>query len=290
MVKTRRRNYVNVTFDEDDDVREISADASDESGADDTRDGGGDSIGGEKIVNGVESSDSDSASEKEKDPNCEDLLPVTPGGVLKRLVALDVRISAAAAVSASPTCPLGCLRPFFKILELSCHGVPWLFLTCLLLLSGEIALLPRHSLLLLLLLVDLNIVGLTKAVFRRSRPAINIEDDVLTVSVDKYSFPSGHATRAIMLLLYLTLNVFTASSCYQTCTIMWASTVVMSRILIGRHHVSDVVAGVIIGALVFLKLSPLLVPVAAIVAETVEPFNQRALLLELLPDCFTAYL
>ena len=38
----------------------------------------------------------------------------------------------------------------------------------------------------------------------RRRPAQNINDNFLEVSVDKFSFPSGHATRAILLAIFFT--------------------------------------------------------------------------------------
>ena len=52
MVKTRRRNYNNVTFDDEDDVRDVSSTASEESGGSDVGgnndDPGGDVGNGEK--------------------------------------------------------------------------------------------------------------------------------------------------------------------------------------------------------------------------------------------------
>lgn len=47
--------------------------------------------------------------------------------------------------------------------------------------------------------MDVIIVLVLKIMFRRHRPSNNHMDMFLTVSVDQYSFPSGHATRAVML-------------------------------------------------------------------------------------------
>ena len=50
--------------------------------------------------------------------------------------------------------------------------------------------------LLLGFILDLILVGTTKGLFRRPRPVYNKEGDfVLVVSVDKFSFPSGHSSR-----------------------------------------------------------------------------------------------
>ena len=50
--------------------------------------------------------------------------------------------------------------------------------------------------LLLGFVVDLILIGTLKALFRRQRPVYNEEGDfLLVVSVDKFSFPSGHSSR-----------------------------------------------------------------------------------------------
>ena len=43
------------------------------------------------------------------------------------------------------------------------------------------------------------------ALFRRRRPAYNVDDMPLTTGVDKFSFPSGHATRAVLLTVFFTV-------------------------------------------------------------------------------------
>ena len=57
--------------------------------------------------------------------------------LVKRFVEVDSALTQTMAVAATPASPLGCLRPVFKILEFSCHGVPWLLLALTLLLIGE---------------------------------------------------------------------------------------------------------------------------------------------------------
>jgi presqualene diphosphate phosphatase len=99
----------------------------------------------------------------------------------------------------------------------------------------------------LALLVDIIVCASIKAVFRRKRPAQNA-DDMMTISVDQYSFPSGHATRVAMCSCFL-ISQFDLTHTVQTAIIAWAVIVCVSRIMLGRHHVSDVLAGALIGVL-----------------------------------------
>lgn len=64
-----------------------------------------------------------------------------------------------------------------------------------------------------------------------------------TVSIDKFSFPSGHATRAIALFVFFKSLPFTLAFPI----LVWSIAVCISRVLLGRHHVLDVFAGMIIG-------------------------------------------
>jgi len=94
---------------------------------------------------------------------------------------------------------------------------------------------------------DVMVIGSTKAVIRRQRPAENIED-MMTVSVDKYSFPSGHASRAFMFVTFLFMH-FHVSVLWKYTVLLWAVTVAISRVLLGRHHVSDVIIGSLLGCI-----------------------------------------
>jgi len=98
------------------------------------------------------------------------------------------------------------------------------------------------------LVLDIVIVAVLKAFTRRRRPAYDVDDQVATVKmVDKFSFPSGHATRATMLALLFTL-LSPLPLLLWVPFLAWAAAVAVSRVLLGRHHILDVVAGVIIGA------------------------------------------
>ena len=93
-------------------------------------------------------------------------------------------------------------------------------------------------------------VAPVKLYFQRPRPSLNKGKIALSVSsVDKYSFPSGHTSRCISLA-----TLFCYMLPFQLHTNMfciWSILVCISRVLIGRHHISDVLVGVLAGFVIF---------------------------------------
>lgn len=82
-----------------------------------------------------------------------------------------------------------------------------------------------------------------KLIVRRTRPAG--EWGQIYRKTDPHSFPSGHAARAVMLaLLALVLGPgwFAAFLC------LWAPLVMLARVGMGVHYLSDVLAGALLGA------------------------------------------
>eukprot|EP00051_Salpingoeca_urceolata_P007179 m.95316 g.95316 ORF g.95316 m.95316 type:complete len:174 (+) comp15149_c0_seq1:46-567(+) len=139
------------------------------------------------------------------------------------------------------------LRLWLVVLEYSAHGLIWFPIAVAGLFAFGPA--PLWTNLLITLVVDIAAVGLCKAVFRRQRPSYNQDDMLATVLVDRYSFPSGHTTRATMLAMFAA-TVF-ATPTATTAAAVWAVAVGLSRIALGRHHVLDVVVGVLVGAAAF---------------------------------------
>lgn len=129
-------------------------------------------------------------------------------------------------------------------------------------------------------LFDLIFVSIIKKIVRRPRPSYN-RGHFMTVQVDHWSFPSGHSTRALMVVtffwLYLPMwkeqsasvwmpfivNLFqkyinflddflpTAEnfliSIIAGVVTTWAIATTSSRIILGRHFFCDVVAGSLLG-------------------------------------------
>ncbi|PRQ18146.1 putative phosphatidate phosphatase [Rosa chinensis] len=212
--------------------------------------------------------------------------PPPPPSLLRRLVAIDTKLSQHIHILAKPFLPHFVLL----LLELSADFRLFFPVALSLLLapllspgpgpgpnpnpnSSPIQLLrPFLSPLLLGLLLDLALIGLIKFTVRRARPVYNKNMNV-AVSVDHFSFPSGHASRVcfVAALFYLSAAALAdallhlrsssppaverwigadqdkAVSVLVSVVWAWAAATSISRILLGRHFVSDVVAGACLG-------------------------------------------
>ena len=168
---------------------------------------------------------------------------------------LDEMLSLSLAVCAHPTTPLlRALQMICYTLELSGHGAVWFVLVGLVFVlwwcTGEQILWTYAINLLYILIVDIIMVAPVKLFFRRSRPKMNRGHIPLSVSsVDVYAFPSGHASRCVAIAAFF---------CYMPpfylwthLWYVWALIMSLSRILLGRHHIGDVVAGMAAGLVVF---------------------------------------
>lgn len=94
--------------------------------------------------------------------------------------------------------------------------------------------------------LDIIVISVIKAYVRRRRPTDNESDMFLTVGPDKFSFPSGHASRASYISHFF-ISAFEASTVLTLPLLLWSTSVCVSRILLQRHHVLDVVFGFFLG-------------------------------------------
>lgn len=163
---------------------------------------------------------------------------------LGKLHTLDVHISSKLSFFADKG---DGRRSILIALEISGHGIPWII--GVVLAVYRLRDYPQQFAVnfLLALLLDLVVVGLLKVLFQRKRPAYNEMDMFATVSVDNFSFPSGHATRVSMIAALFTL--ITSNVLHRVIVNAWAIIVAVSRVMLGRHHVSDVLFGAVIGLL-----------------------------------------
>lgn len=174
-------------------------------------------------------------------------------------------------------------RPILTALEISGDGLFWIPATAALWLAP----LPHTGFSKLRwfclnffigLIFDLILIGILKSFIKRPRPAYN-KGMYLVLSVDHWSFPSGHASRACFIgsFFWLCLSVLQEirvqlgfnSGVAQTVVVdpnlrlddyglikvaiviimMWSIATSISRILLGRHFMLDVLAGAILGVL-----------------------------------------
>ncbi|MDL2241548.1 phosphatase PAP2 family protein [Bacteroidales bacterium OttesenSCG-928-L03] len=107
---------------------------------------------------------------------------------------------------------------------------------------------------LLVLCCDQFSSAVCKPLFTRFRPSKHPEfmDQVRTIygylGGGKYGFISGHATNsfgiAVFASLFMKRKFFTIVLC------LWAAIVAVSRVYLGVHFISDIVAGAIVGSLI----------------------------------------
>ena len=173
--------------------------------------------------------------------------------MLELLLALDNAMTEWLGVCAWPRVPwqravkLCCMS-----LELSGHGLIWYGLCGLLLLLYLLTSEPfycHHAInIFLVLTADVLLVAPVKLAVQRPRPRLNTGNIPMSVSsVDKYAFPSGHASRCVALAAYFCYYIHWTTHLWY----VWALVVSLSRILIGRHHISDVLAGIVAGLFIF---------------------------------------
>jgi membrane-associated phospholipid phosphatase len=94
-----------------------------------------------------------------------------------------------------------------------------------------------------LALVEVVVIGI-KMIVRRQRPPGT--GGMIYRKTDPFSFPSGHAARAVLLsLLALRMGPMTAF----IVIVAWSPVMVLSRVAIGIHYVLDVLAGFLLGGI-----------------------------------------
>jgi membrane-associated phospholipid phosphatase len=81
-----------------------------------------------------------------------------------------------------------------------------------------------------------------KHIFKRKRPVG--EWGTFYRQYDPHSFPSGHATRAVLLAV---MAVGLGPLWFGLLISIWAPLVCLSRVMTGMHYISDILGGMILG-------------------------------------------
>lgn len=91
---------------------------------------------------------------------------------------------------------------------------------------------------------DVSLYLLIKNTIKRDRPTERLDFyDAWVTPSDKFSFPSGH-TAAAFVFAAMVLNFYPL---YAPLLLGWAALVGISRVLLGVHYPSDIVAGMVLG-------------------------------------------
>lgn len=174
---------------------------------------------------------------------------------VQKLLALDVEMTKKFVSFSLNFVPIRSLKAHCKFLEYSCHGIVWL--------AGLLAISwfldnPNYYQtqinLLFALVLDILFVAGIKAATRRRRPSI--DDGFLSIGPDKFSFPSGHASRAFLILMFFVVLDPVWFVLWPP-LFAWAISVALSRLLLYRHHILDVCAGALLGVIEAFILSVL---------------------------------
>ncbi|XP_068979130.1 polyisoprenoid diphosphate/phosphate phosphohydrolase PLPP6-like [Bombus flavifrons] len=165
--------------------------------------------------------------------------------MLNKILDRDVQLTRSVVKCVESLPLMRKLKMHYKMLEISCHAVPWItsILAFIWILNNK-NLYQMQVNLLMALILDIIIIAILKAYIRRRRPAVN--DDPFSLGPDKYSFPSGHASRSVLIFYFFKYLWPVSDICLLSISI-WIFAVILSRLLMRRHYILDISAGIFLG-------------------------------------------
>ncbi|KAK2819234.1 hypothetical protein Q5P01_024795 [Channa striata] len=183
--------------------------------------------------------------------DCMQLNPSFKGIAMNSLLAIDICLSKRMGVCACTSSSWGGCRSMVALLALTGHGITWIVGTIVCLtrsntLAGQEVLV---NLLLALILDVMTVAGVQRLVKRRG-PWEMTPGFLDYVAMDIYSFPAAHASRAAMVSKFLLSHLVLAVP-LRILLVLWAFLVSLSQVLLGKHHLTDMVCGFALGMLHF---------------------------------------
>ncbi|XP_068191058.1 inactive phospholipid phosphatase 7 [Antennarius striatus] len=188
---------------------------------------------------------------KMPEEDCMQLNPSFKGIAMNSLLAIDICLSKRMGVCANTSSSWGGCRSIVSLLALTGHGITWIIGTIVCLtrsntLAGQEVLV---NLLLALILDIMTVAGVQRLVKRRG-PWEMTPGLLDCIAMDVYSFPAAHASRAAMVSKFLLSHLVLAVP-LRILLVLWAFLVGVSRVLLGRHHLTDMACGFALGMLHF---------------------------------------
>ena len=180
--------------------------------------------------------------------------------ILKELLNHDARISEKFRLEPER-------RIWWAVAVFFAHsGDSWFWLPGLLILflAGNPDWRYRALILAVSIVVQAVLVLLIKFSIRRSRP--QGEWGTIYRNTDPHSFPSGHATRAALLVI---MAFGLGPEWFGWLLLFWLPLVAVARVAMGVHFISDIIAGLLLGAgfgLVMLQAQPVIVDIFIIIS------------------------
>ncbi|XP_059048971.1 polyisoprenoid diphosphate/phosphate phosphohydrolase PLPP6 [Achroia grisella] len=167
--------------------------------------------------------------------------------MLKRILQYDVQLTKKFVDLALRTTTLKSLRNHAKLFEVSCHGIVWLacWLSFIWLFNNK-ELYQLQVNMFIALILDIVVIAVIKAFVRRRRPVPM--NKLMELGPDKFSFPSGHTSRAV-LVAFILICLNPISIIFYPPLLAWVTAVSISRVLQERHYLLDVVCGAGVGLL-----------------------------------------
>ncbi|CAG5867541.1 inactive phospholipid phosphatase 7-like [Menidia menidia] len=190
-------------------------------------------------------------SNKMPEEDCMQLNPSFKGIAMNSLLAIDICLSKRMGVCAYPWSSWGGCRSMASLVALTGHGITWIIGTIVCLtrsntLAGQEVLV---NLLLALILDIMTVAGLQRLVKRRG-PWEMTPGFLDCIAMDVYSFPAAHASRGAMVSKFLLSHLVLAVP-LRILLVLWAFLVGMSQVVLGKHHLTDMVCGFALGMLHF---------------------------------------